>query len=148
MRIDELDEAIIAQLTENARVSFREIGEQVSLSAPAVKRRVDRLIDEGVIIGFTTRLNPAALGWRTRALVSVSYAGNVTPTRIRQLLEPITQVVAAHTVSGDADVLVELRATDMAEIEQALERLRSTGAVARTESTIVLSTLLDRAPAP
>lgn len=146
LHIDGIDERIIALLVEDARASFREIGEQVGLSAPAVKRRVDRLVERGVISGFTARLAPEALGWRAQALVAVTYAGNVTPDRIRKILEPIPQVVAAYTVSGDADVLVHLRAADMADFEQALEKLRATDAVARTESTIVLSTLLDRTP--
>jgi len=144
LRIDEIDRHIISLLVADARASYREIGEQVGLSAPAVKRRVDRLLDAGVVTGFTARINPDALGWRAQALVAVTYAGNVTPTRIRTILEPIPQVVAAYTVSGDADVLVHLRAADMADFEQALERLRATDVVARTESTIVLSTLLDR----
>jgi DNA-binding Lrp family transcriptional regulator len=151
LRIDEIDQQIISSLVADARASYREIGERVGLSSPAVKRRVDRLVDAGVVTGFTARINPDALGWRPQALVAVTYAGNVTPTRIRTILEPIPQVVAAYTVSGDADVLVHLRAADMADFEQALERLRATDVVARTESTIVLSTLLDRttsAPAP
>lgn len=144
LRLDEIDHGIIAQLSENARASFREVGHRVGLSAPAVKRRVDRLRESGIIQDFTTRLSPEALGWRTQALVSVTYAGNVTPAQIRAILEPIPQVIAAYTVSGDADVLVHIRAADMADFEAALERLRATDAVARTESTIVLSTLLDR----
>lgn len=145
LRIDEIDRQIIARLSENARASFREIGEQVGLTAPAVKRRVDRLVADGVISGFTTRLDPAALGWHAQAWVSVTYAANMSPADIRRALEPIGQVVAAYTVSGDADVLVHLRASDMADLERSLERLRATGAVARTQSTIVLTTLLDRA---
>lgn len=144
LRLDEIDQHIIARLVRDARASFREIGQAVGLSAPAVKRRVDRLVHGGVIAGFTARLAPEALGWRAQALVAVTYAGNVTPDRIKRVLEPIPQVVAAYTVSGDADVLVHIRAADMADFEQALEKLRATDAVARTESTIVLSTLLDR----
>ncbi len=144
MQIDNIDKQIIARLVDNARASFREIGEAVGLSAPAVKRRVDRLVDRGVISGFTARLAPEALGWRTQALVAVTYAGNVSPERIKKILELIPQVIAAYTVSGDADVLVHVHAADMADFEQALEKLRATDAVARTESTIVLSTLLDR----
>jgi len=144
LRLDEIDQHIITQLVEDARASYRKVGERVGLSAPAVKRRVDRLVEAGVVTGFTARINPDALGWRAQALVAVTYAGNVTPARIRAILEPIPQVVAAYTVSGDADVLVHLRAADMADFEQALERLRATDVVARTESTIVLSTLLDR----
>jgi DNA-binding Lrp family transcriptional regulator len=144
LRIDEIDIKIIASLVANGRGSFREIGEEVGLSAPAVKRRVDRLLDERVITGFTARVNPDAVGWHSQAFVSVTYAGNVTPARIRRILEPIPQVAAAYTVSGDADVLVRIRAADMADFETALERLRATDAVAKTESTIVLSTLIDR----
>lgn len=144
MRIDAIDKQIISCLVADARSSYREIGQTVGLSAPAVKRRVDRLLDEKVLTGFTARVNPDAFGWRAQALVAVTYSGNVTPDRIRRILEPIPQVVAAYTVSGDADVLVHIRAVDMADFEQALERLRASDVVSRTESTIVLSTLLDR----
>ncbi len=144
MRIDEIDTHIIASLVANSRSSFREIGDEVGLSAPAVKRRVDRLLDERVITGFTALINPDAVGWHSQAFVSVTYAGNVTPARIRRILEPIPQVAAAYTVSGDADVLVRIRAADMADFEAALERLRAADAVAKTESSIVLSTLIDR----
>ena len=58
MRIDEIDTHIIASLVANSRSSFREIGDEVGLSAPAVKRRVDRLLDERVITGFTALINP------------------------------------------------------------------------------------------
>ncbi len=53
-RLDETDERILAELAEHARATFAEIGQRVNLSAPAVKRRVDRLLDNGVIRGFTT----------------------------------------------------------------------------------------------
>ncbi|WP_245599483.1 Lrp/AsnC family transcriptional regulator [Nakamurella lactea] len=144
LQIDKIDSHIISCLVAEARSSFREIGQQVGLSAPAVKRRVDRLRSDGVITGFTARVDPAMLGWTAQAFVAVTYTGNVPPGRIRQLLSPIPEVIAAYTVSGDADVLVHLRAADMAHFEQALERIRSAAGVARTESTIVLSSVLDR----
>lgn len=144
MPIDRIDRQIIACLTENARSSFREIGVRVGLSAPAVKRRVDRLQDDGVITGFTTRIDPAQAGWRTQGFVAVTFGGNVQPARIATMLAPIAEVIAAYTVSGDADVLVHLRAADMAHFEQALEYIRAAEGVVRTESTIVLSGLLDR----
>ena len=144
MQLDEIDHRIVSCLTADARQSFREIGEVVGLSAPAVKRRVDRLRSEGVITGFTARLDPGSVGWNVQAFVAVTYQGNTSPDRIREALLPVAEVVAAYTVSGDADVLVHLRASDMAHFEQALERLRATDAVARTESTIVLTTLVDR----
>ncbi|MTD14457.1 AsnC family transcriptional regulator [Nakamurella sp. YIM 132087] len=145
--MDSIDRHIMSCLTLDARSSFREIGEVVGLSAPAVKRRVDRLRADGVITGFTARIDPGSMGRHLQAFVAVTYTGNTSPDRIRRILEPVTEVVAAYTVSGDADVLVHLRAADMAEFERALERLRSADGVARTESRLVLSTLLDR-PVP
>lgn len=144
MRIDSIDSHIISCLVDDARSSFREIGVAVGLSAPAVKRRVDRLRTEGVITGFTTQVDPAMLGWNAQAFVEVTYRGNVSPARINQLLTPIPEVVAAYTVSGSSDVMVHLRAASMEHFEHALERLRAAAGVERTESTIVLSTLLDR----
>lgn len=144
MQLDSIDNHIISCLIQDARSSFREVGESVGLSAPAVKRRVDRLRAEKVITGFTTRMDPGSVGWHTEAFVSVTYGGNITPTRISTILQPIAEVVAAYTISGDADVLVHVRAADMAHFEQALERLRAADGVVRTESSIVLSTLLDR----
>lgn len=144
LQIDKIDSHIISCLVAEARSSFREIGLEVGLSAPAVKRRVDRLRKEGVITSFTARLDPARVGWTTQAFVAVAYRGNVPPARIKQLLAPIPEVIAAYTVSGADDVLVHLRAADMAHFERALESIRSGDGVARTESTIVLSSLLDR----
>src|SRR5919204_5732789 len=100
LRVDSIDQRIISQLVTNARASYADIGKVVGLSAPAVKRRVDRLLDTGVLRGFTAVVNPEALGWGTEAFVEVHCRGNVAPSRIAATLEPLAEVVAAYTVSG------------------------------------------------
>ena len=80
-RLDETDERILAELTEHARATFAEIGQKVNLSAPAVKRRVDRMLDNGVIKGFTTVIDRNALGWNTEAFVQVFCHGTIAPDR-------------------------------------------------------------------
>lgn len=132
----------------NARTSYADIGTAVSLSAPAVKRRVDRLLDTGVLRGFTAVVDPEALGWGTEAFVEMHCKGNVFPARIRERLDPLPEVVAAYTVSGAADAIVHLRAANIHHLEDALERVRALDIVDRTVSTVVLSTLLERPPAP
>lgn len=72
---DDLDRKIITALMANARTSFAEIGAAIGLSATAVKRRVDRLRETGVITGFTATVKPVALGWRTEAYVEVYCEG-------------------------------------------------------------------------
>lgn len=148
LRMDSLDRQIVARLVVDARSSYAEIGGIVGLSAPAVKRRVDKLLEAGVLRGFTAVVDPEALGWGTEAFVEVHCRGNVPPTRIRAGLLPLPEVVAAYTVSGAADTIVHLRAGSIAHLETALERLRAVDFVDRTVSTVVLSTLLERPPAP
>jgi DNA-binding Lrp family transcriptional regulator len=148
LRVDSIDQRIVSQLVADARASYAEIGKVVGLSAPAVKRRVDRLLDRGVLRGFTAVVDPEALGWGTEAFVEVRYRGNVSPGQIRSSLEPLPEVVAAYTVSGAADAIVHLRAADIHHLEDALERLRGVDMIDRTVSTVVLSTLLERSPAP
>jgi DNA-binding Lrp family transcriptional regulator len=141
--LDETDQAIIAALVVDARSSFAEIGAQVSLSAPAVKRRVDRLRSTGVIKGFTAIVDPAAAGGATEAFVELFCTGRTTPAQIAAAARRHQAVLAAFTVSGEADALVHLRAADIPQLEQALERLRSESFVTSTRSMIVLSRLLD-----
>src|SRR5437764_13194714 len=148
LRVDSIDQRIVAQLVANARASYAEIGKVVGLSAPAVKRRVDRLLALGVLRGFTAVVNPEALGWGTEAFVEVRCRGNVSPERIRARLLPLPEVVAAYTVSGAADAIVHLRAANIHHLETALERLRGLEIVDRTVSTVVLSRLLERPPTP
>jgi DNA-binding Lrp family transcriptional regulator len=148
LRVDALDHQIVSCLVANARSSYSDIGGKVGLSAPAVKRRVDKLLDLGVLRGFTAVVDPAALGWGTEAFVEVHCRGNVAPAHIRSGLEPLAEVVAAYTVSGAADAIVHLRAADISHLETALERLRNVEFVDRTVSTVVLSTLLERPPTP
>ncbi|MEU4320266.1 Lrp/AsnC family transcriptional regulator [Nocardia fluminea] len=142
--MDDIDRRILAELLTHARASFQEIGSVVGLSAPAVKRRVDKMVASGQITGFTAQVNPAALGWKTEAYVEVYYRDNISPTELRRTLEPIPQVVGVWTIAGEADALVHVMATDMAEIEVTVERIRENARVGRTRSSLVMSRILER----
>jgi len=147
LRLDDVDQRIIALLQEDARASYAEIGAVVSLSAPAVKRRVDRLRSAGVIRGYTAVIDPGAVGWTTEAFVELFCTGRTSPQQLRAAAKRHPAVVGAYTISGEADALVHLRAVDMAELEQALENLRAEPFVTSTRSMIVLSRLVDTAGA-
>ncbi len=149
--MDAVDQRIIALLVADARASYAEIGSRVALSAPAVKRRVDRLRSGGVIKGFTAVIEPAAVGWTTEAFVELFCTGRTTPAQITVATRRHPEVIGAYTVSGEADALVHLRAADIAHLEQALERLRAEPFITSTRSMIVLSRLVETpmvVPAP
>ena len=141
--MDAVDQRIVALLVADARASYAEIGSRVSLSAPAVKRRVDRLRSAGVIKGFTAVIDPAAVGWTTEAFVELFCTGRTTPAQITVATRRHPEVVGAYTVSGEADALVHLRAADIGHLEQALERLRAEPFVTSTRSMVVLSRLVE-----
>lgn len=143
--MDELDRKIIGCLLRDGRGTYAEIGEQVSLSAPAVKRRVDRLVSSGAIRGFTAVIDPAALGWEVEAYVEIYCKGIVGPGELRRSFAGIPEVVGACTVSGSADALVHVLAANVHQLERAIERMREEPNVDHTESVIVLSRLIDRA---
>ncbi|QSB14886.1 Lrp/AsnC family transcriptional regulator [Natronosporangium hydrolyticum] len=145
--MDELDKRIVASLLADGRASYAEIGAEVSLSAPAVKRRVDRLRATGVLKGFTAVVDPEAVGWSTEAFVELFCVGRTSPGQIAQAAARHPEVVAAYTVSGEADALVHLRAADIGHLERALERLRAEPFISSSRSTIVLSRLATADPA-
>jgi DNA-binding Lrp family transcriptional regulator len=146
--LDRLDEEIVALLVDDARRSYAELGQRVGLSASAVKRRVDRLRAEGAITGFTVRLDPAALGWNVEAYVELYCRTQTAPSVIRAAVARFPEVVEASTVSGDANAVLRILATDMRHFEQVLEQVGAQPFVARTKSVLVLSPLLRRPSSP
>jgi DNA-binding Lrp family transcriptional regulator len=142
--VDKIDHAIVALLRADARRSYQDIGTHVHLSAPAVKRRVDKLEADGVILGYTAVVDPATYGWHAEAFVDLFCDGGMSGDAIRRAVEGEAGVVSAHTVAGEASALLHLMAEDTKALELVLERIRSTDGVTRTVTEVVLSTLFSR----
>lgn len=142
--MDAIDTQIVALMRENSRRSFQDIGGRVALSAPAVKRRVDRLEATGVLKGYTAVVDPAAMGWTTHAFVALYCEGRMSAGEVRRAVEGHPEVVAAYTVAGEASAVLHVRAEDTAHLEAALERIRDADGVVRTQTQVVLSTLFER----
>jgi DNA-binding Lrp family transcriptional regulator len=144
MAFDELDKRIVAALVADARATYAEIGATVGLSAPAVKRRVDRLLAAGAITGFSANVDPAAVGWTTEAYVELFCRGRTSPADIRAAVAKHPEVIDASTVTGEADALLHIMASDVRHFEQVVERIGAEPFVVRTRSVIVLSRLVHR----
>jgi DNA-binding Lrp family transcriptional regulator len=142
---DGLDQRIVGALVDNARATYAEIGERVGLSAPAVKRRVDRLRASGAITGFAATVDPAALGWTTEAYVELFCRGRTSPSDIGAAVSKYPEVTGAATITGEADALLHIRAADVRHFEQVVEQIGAEPFVVRTRSVIVLSRLVSRA---
>jgi DNA-binding Lrp family transcriptional regulator len=140
--LDGTDRRVLELLGRDGRASYAEIGLLVNLSATAVKRRVDRLRERGVVRGFTVVLAPEQLGWGTEAFVEIYCRERTSPEEILSALRQFPEVVAAWTVTGDPDALVHLRAADTRHLETVIERIRKERGVQRSRSSVVLSQLI------
>lgn len=144
LRVDEIDRQILAALLDDGRETYDQLGKRVSLSAPAVKRRVDRLREQGVLQGFKAVVNHAALGPNLEAVIELFYAPGIQIDHVRDSLRPHPEVVEAWSVTGDADCMVRVRVRDPADLERVIMELQRQASVVRTRSQFVMSHLIER----
>ncbi len=142
--MDEIDRQILVLLSEDGRRTYDDIAGRVSLSAPAVKRRVDRLRRDGTLRGFTAVVDQQALGYGAEALIELFYGAGVTLDEVAASLRAVPEVVEAWSVTGEADALARVRTRDNADLERLIRGLQSDGTVVRTRSQVVLSRLVHR----
>ena len=144
--MDAVDRQILALLLEDGRRTYDDIAGHVSLSAPSVKRRVDRLLSSGALQGFTALVDDAALGARTEALVELFYAPGTLLDEVARRLARHPEVVEAWSVTGEADAIARVRTSDNADLERLIMELQRDGLLTRTRSQVVMSQLVRRVP--
>jgi Lrp/AsnC family leucine-responsive transcriptional regulator len=145
--LDRIDRRILELLVQDGRMSHTAIAKEVGLSAPAVHERVRKLEQSGVIAGYTAVLDPEALDRSHAAFVMVTMAeGNEfaidDPIVARICDEP--DVLEFHRIAGEDCYLIKVRTATNKELEKLLRRIRSIRGVARTRTTIALSSELER----
>jgi Lrp/AsnC family transcriptional regulator, leucine-responsive regulatory protein len=143
--LDPIDRKIVALLQDSSKRTLAELGAEVGLSATAVKRRVDRLEGDGVIIGYRARINWRALGEAIESLIEIYCADRTSPADVGRSLATVDEIVSAFTVSGEADAVIRVRVDSIEHLEKLVERLRRDPNIVRTRTLIILSTMLDRA---
>ena len=142
--MDDVDRQILALLVEDGRRTYDDIGHRVSLSAPAVKRRVDRLRAGGAITGFTAVLDHSAIGDHTEALIELFFAPGTQLDAVANTLRDHPEVLEAWSVTGEADAIARVRTHDNTDLERLIRELQRDGHVVRTRSQVVLSRLVRR----
>ena len=142
--MDDDDRKILALLVEDGRRTYDDIAGHVALSAPAVKRRIDRLRTRGALQGFTAIVDHAALGDQTEALIELFYAPGTLLDQVADTLRAHAEVAEAWSVTGEADAIARVRTRDNADLERLIMELQRDGLVQRTRSVVVLSRLVRR----
>jgi Lrp/AsnC family transcriptional regulator, leucine-responsive regulatory protein len=151
--MDAIDREILAQLVRNARLSYRELGERVSLSANATAERVRRLREAGVIAGFQAVVDPGAAGRRLIAVMDVRLEGPAETERFERLIESVDSVTDAAHVTGRFDYQVRVACRDVHDLDDLIRTLKTKGGATETDTRIALRTVVRRsgplpAPAP
>jgi DNA-binding Lrp family transcriptional regulator len=138
--LDEVDEAIIALLTEDARRTVSDIAARVNLSPAPVARRIGRLERAGVIAGYTVLVDHSKLGPSVEAFTELRFVGDTDIDLILATVREIPEVVELFTTAGDPDALARIRVDDVEHLKHVINRLRRSGSVSGTKTLMVLDT--------
>ena len=136
--MDARDWQLLKLLQTDARTTFAELGRRVKLTPPAVAERVRRMEDQGVIEGYTARVNLAAVGRGMRVFLRVQVLTKEYPKFIRTA-QTLRAIEECHHITGGESFLLKAAVRDVAELEQLIEKLSVFG---QTVTSIVLSTSL------
>ena len=137
--MDATDQQLLSLLRKDARASIATLAQKLGVSRGTVTNRITRLEDAGIIVGYTVRLRPDAEPNEIHAWMSIAVEGNETRAVIASLLgDP--GVASLHDTNGRWDLLAELRAANLSELSQVLERIRLVRGISNTETSIHLQT--------
>jgi len=134
--IDAVSKAIIEQLQEDGRRAYAAIGKAVGLSEAAVRQRVQKLLDQGVmqIVAVT---DPLTVGFRRQAMVGIRVEGDLDP--VADALAALDEVEYVVVTAGSFDLLVEIVCEDDDHLlEMINKRIRALPGVRSTESFVYL----------
>ncbi|MGW8813044.1 Lrp/AsnC family transcriptional regulator [Gordonia terrae] len=137
--LDETDKAIIQLLREDGRRTVRDIAGRVGLTIAPVKRRIDKLEEEGVITGYTARVDPARVDGELEAIVELRVMGNLDLHHILDISDRIPEIIEVLTLAGDPDALARVRAANIQDLQRVVNRIRNSGKVTGTKTQVVLN---------
>lgn len=141
--VDDFDRKILAALTNDARLTYAEIGQRAGLSAPAAHERVKRLLRSKTIAGTAARIDGASIGKPLLAFIHVDAEGWGKSQRMMRL-SVFPEVEEMHSVAGDTCVILKVRTASPKALEEFLAQVYILPGVRSTRSYVVLSTYLER----
>ena len=140
---DDLDHRLVALLRKDARMPIARLSKALGISRASTYARLQRLQDGGVIEGFTVRVNDRFQGRLIRAHVLIKVSSKHARTAEKQL-RAMPEVVALHAISGVYDLIAELEAAGVADLNELIDRIGELEGVEQTNSSILLATKWSR----
>ena len=141
---DDTDLRILGLLQEDCRTPLARLGEQVGLSAPAVLERIKKLEAAGVITGYHAVLDGRRIGLDVTAFIGVITSEPDSIAHFEREVGAIDDVLECHHVTGEYTFLLKVKTENTSTLERLISQIRAIEGVARTETTVVLSTHSER----
>jgi len=137
--MDSKDLRLIAMLRENARASIAQLAKQLGVSRGTVQNRIDKLVENHVLLGFTVRTASEVAAHRVRAVMMISVEGDRSEAIIKAL-RGYPEVRELHTTNGRWDIVAELGADSLESFDEVLRSIRTIKGVSNSETSLLLST--------
>lgn len=120
--LDHVDFQIMRLLQQNSRMQWKQIGEHVHMSAPAVANRIKRLEDLGVIQGYTVKLDERLLGNHYCVFITVAMK-NYNHTKFAEFIKTKDEIKEAHRISGEPCFILKVLIADQSKLAELLDEI-------------------------
>jgi DNA-binding Lrp family transcriptional regulator len=137
--MDSLDEKLITLLRHNGRRSISDLAIETGASRATIRSRIERMEESGTIFGYTVILRSDTVEAGVRGIMMVEIEGHGTD-RIIRALEGMPEISAIHTTNGRWDLIVEINAANLGDLDNVLRRIRLVPGVNGSETSLLLST--------
>ncbi len=135
MRLDDIDRKLLDLLKQDARMSYVELGARVGLSEAAVRRRIKKLQEEGIIKRFTVEIE---VGQGASALTLVSVMPSMPTSEVSAKIKNLPGVQKVYEITGQYDIAVLITGSNIAEVNKCIDDIRKSEGVATTNTIIIL----------
>jgi DNA-binding Lrp family transcriptional regulator len=137
---DALDCDIMLQFVRNPRIGVLGASRALGVARGTVQARLERLERERVVTSWAPTVDPAALGFPVSAFATLEISQREGHRPVAEHLQAIPEVLEAHTITGDADIMVRLVARSNADLQRVIDVVVSSPDVVRAATVIVLAT--------
>jgi Lrp/AsnC family leucine-responsive transcriptional regulator len=140
--LDDTDRRLLAELRTDGRLTHVALAARVGLSRSAVQERISRLEQSGVIRGYTVRLADPSAAPSLRAYLLIR--GGASHDRAVKVLEGFPEVRVADSVSGDIDLVLQLQAERIEDINRVRDEVAKLPGIASTQTLLVMAPRFDK----
>jgi Lrp/AsnC family leucine-responsive transcriptional regulator len=146
--ISETDARVLGILQADGRRSYADLGTELGMAGPSAHERVKKLESRGVIRGYAADIDPESIGLAVLAFTWVTQAPGTVSVDLTPRFAVVPEIEECHSIAGEADYLLKIRARDMAHLGDLVRRIQAFDHVFSTETDVAFSTGFEHRPLP